>query len=270
MPMGDGVESVAGAAWLLVCVALAGCSGLAEDNPWSRPACSIGPGPSGNAPLHSLYAGSPEDIVRRVAAAFGDTVTGPSQTSAGHAFSSTRGTWRLEGDPPAVSFFGTGPDWLDGEGFKAGIDRLGLLGSFPPQPPNAGHDVLFLQLWNDAPVAEAMLNAQPDTISQGEGYGTFTEVYLGDMRDVRGIVSTVSGSAARETAEAFVACSATWPNARLSSYQGQVDVAYHSLVHLVGFDFPNPPGHHCATGHVQIQVDAETGTALGSIQSPCD
>lgn len=249
-----------------VAVFLAGCAGNGEDG-WRASGCAKGDGPSGNAPLVALFDGGDRDVAERVSGAFGDSVTGPSKDASGSAYDSGRGMWRVEREPPMVSFFGTGDAWMDEARMRHGLEELGLdVTALQREEALGGVD--FGQWFEGAPISRAGFVSLQDTTSPGAGYGVFTTIEVQDLRDLEDAHAAVGASEASGVAAAYLGCAEEWKDLDLRFVHSSFDVVMDSLVHSVVFEH-DTPDQHCTTSYAFVQVDAVTASVLAAFPGLC-
>ncbi|MEA3190227.1 MAG: hypothetical protein QOD77_809 [Thermoplasmata archaeon] len=249
----------------LALLLLAGCLSPPPADDWRPMACAGGTERSANASLAAFWAGSPETVARRVGDALDEPVRARAEAS-GWAWTTPHGTIRVEPEVPMVSFFGTGEAWLDAARMQRALERLGVWDEVAAEP-DGDWSTTYLQRWAGAAVARASFSSTPDHVSEGAGYGTFTDMNLGDLRDLSGAAARLTRAEAEAKAAAFVACRGDWPQAALQ-HGGGFDVAADSLAHRVTYGYPTPD-EHCTTSYVDVLVDAMTGTVLAAEPSLC-
>lgn len=252
---------VAAAAFLL-----AGCAGEGPAG-WRPSECAEGDGPSGNAPLAALFDGSDRDVADRVSSAFGDPVTAPSTDASGSAYDSGRGRWRVEREPPMVSFFGTGDPWMDEPQMRQGLERLGLdVTALQREEVSGGID--FGQWFEAAPISRAGFVSLQDTVSPDAGGRFFTTIEVQDLRDLEDARVMVAASAAADVAATYLDCAEGWKDRDLRFVHSSFDVMMDSVVHSVAFEH-DTPDQHCTTSYAFVQVDAVTASVLAAFPSSC-
>lgn len=250
---------------LAMVLALSGCT--QGGTSWKPSGCATGDGPSGNAPLAAFLIGSDAVVAQRVSTAFGDPISGPDPDASGSAYKSARGMWRVEGEPTFVSFFGTGDAWVDEDLMDGALATLGM-DVDELHREEGGGSVDYWQPFEGARVARAGFSSLPDGVSVGEGYGTFTSVEVGDLRDLADARASVPQSDAIAIAQTYVACADDWKGLDLRYQHASVDVASDSIVRTVAFAY-DTPNQHCTTSYVTVHVDAVTGSVLGDEPSLC-
>lgn len=253
---------------LLLVLLIPGCLDFLEsaESAWDRPRCAEGAGPSGNAPLHALYAGSPEDVARRVASAFGDEIRGREAQSAGHSFESVRGHWWISFQPASIEFLGTGEAWLTDATTQEALDRLGLVGFQRVEDEHV--PVTYYQKFDDSWIAQVQAASTPDSISDPPGYGTFTSVHVSDVRNLQDASASRDVDDARASAQEFLRCHPDWKSKTLQEEGVSFAVAWDSLAHELLYRYDTPESH-CTTSFVAVHVDAVTGTVLDAEPQPC-